>query len=145
LFITGNVFNNYIPDTNIKKHNKDDIYIIPDVIVKYSKTIKSRGIFANKEYKKDDIIEICPCIKINKIKISELPLEDYIFYINDNYCMVGFGYCSMYNHSDTPNANWHIMNENQIEIKMLKDIQKGEEIFVSYGDKYWKNRKEKIL
>jgi SET domain-containing protein len=50
----------------------------------------------------------------------------------------------MYNHSNTPNALWHIINENQMSIQIIKDIKKDEEILVSYGTKYWKTRNLKI-
>jgi hypothetical protein len=139
-----NVFNNFIFDDNIRKNKIDDIYLVPDVTVKYSNTINSRGVFANKKYYKHDIIEICPCIKINKLINHEVPLENYIFKLNNKYSIVGFGYCSMYNHSDTPNALWHVINENQIRIKIIKDIEKDEEICVSYGDEYWSTRDLKI-
>ena len=54
--------------------------------------------------------------------------------------MIGFGYCSMYNHSDTPNATWEILDEEKIKITVTKNIAEGEEIFVSYGREYWKTR-----
>lgn len=143
-FITHNVFNNFVFDENIRKNKIDDIYIIPDVTVKYSNKINSRGVFANKNFYKNDIIEICPCIKINALYDQELPLEDYIFKLNNKYSIVGFGYCSLYNHSETPNAIWNIINENQISIQILKDIKKDEEIMVSYGNEYWEKRDSKI-
>jgi len=142
--ISHNVFNNFVFDENIRKNKIDDNYIIPDVTVKYSNKINSRGVFANKNFYKNDIIEICPCIKINSLVHHEVPLENYIFKLNNNYSVVGFGYCSIYNHSDTPNALWHIINENQISIQILKDIKKDEEILVSYGDEYWESRDFKI-
>ena len=141
--ITHNVFNNFIFDENLRKNKIDDNYINPDVTIKYSNTINSRGVFANKNFYKNDIIEICPCIKINNLIYPEVPLENYTFKLNKKYSIVAFGYCSMYNHSNTPNALWHIMNENQISIQIIKDIKKDEEIFVSYGDEYWKSRNSK--
>ena len=38
-----------------------------------------------------------------------------------------------------------IINENQLEIKIIKNIKKDEEIFVSYGDHYWKNNNNKKI
>jgi hypothetical protein len=142
--ITHNAFNNFVFDENIRKNKIDDRYIIPDVTIKYSNTINGRGVFANKNYYKNDIIEICPCIKINSLVNNEVPLENYIFKLNKKYSLVGFGYCSIYNHSDTPNALWQIINENQISIIIINDIKKDEEIFVSYGNEYWSTRDYKI-
>jgi hypothetical protein len=135
---------NYVSNENIREHNIDDNYIVPDVTLKYSNKINSRGIFANKNYKKDDIIEICPCIKISDMKKPDKPINDYVFKLNDQHCVIAFGYCSLYNHSDTPNATWTIVNENQMQITVLSDIEKNEEIYMSYGSDYWSTRKNKV-
>jgi hypothetical protein len=68
-------------------------------------------------------------------------IEDYIFELDDDYSLIAFGYCSMYNHVDDNNAEWEILNDNQLVIKASKNIKKGEEIFINYGDNYWKSRK----
>jgi len=139
--ITNLVKNNNILNTNILNwinHDSLNIYINPDVTIKYSEKISGRGVFANKDYKKNDILEICPTIKISKNFGG--PLQKYVYKYNDTYNLVAYGYCSIYNHSDNPSATYRIINENQLEIKMIKDIKKGEEIFISYGDEYWKNK-----
>ena len=46
----------------------------------------------------------------------------------------------MYNHSDTPNANWKIMDD-YILITAIKQIQINDEIKISYGNNYWTYRK----
>ena len=43
----------------------------------------------------------------------------------------------MYNHSDTPNIESIITPNKQIKLTVLKDITQDEEIFISYGKKYW--------
>jgi hypothetical protein len=140
-----NVFN-YVSNNDTKKHSKKDKYIIPDITIKYSNKINGRGIFANKDYKKGDILEICPCIKVTMVTkiIDEKPLNNYAYSINDEFSLIGVGYCSMYNHSDSPNTEWTIMNDNQLKIEVLRDIQKSEEIFISYGKNYWESRSNKI-
>lgn len=140
-----NVFN-YISKSDTKKHSKKDKYIVPDITIKYSKKFNGRGVFANKEYKKGDILELCPSILVTgvtKIKDNK-PLNNYAYSIGDDYSLIGFGYCSMYNHSDTPNLEWTIMNVNQMQIKVLSDIQKDDELFISYGNNYWETR-DKII
>jgi SET domain-containing protein len=32
------------------------------------------------------------------------------------------------------------MDDTDVIIKVIKNIKKGEEIFISYGDNYWKSR-----
>jgi hypothetical protein len=105
-------------------------------------TIGDRGVIASKDYKEDDILEVCPCIKQN-INTIEGKIIDYLFRYDDDHSLIAFGYCSMYNHLDDNNATWEVLNENQIVIKATKNIKKGEEIFVNYGDDYWNSRQIK--
>ena len=114
-------------------------YVVPHVEIKISKEIGSRGVFANKDYKKDDVIEICPTITEETSKFQGI-LKDYIFKYDDKYSSLAFGFCSMYNHSDNYNALWTVLSKDQIKFYASKDIKKGEEILTSYGDGYWKTR-----
>jgi hypothetical protein len=116
-------------------------YVVPHVEIKISKEIGSRGVFANKDYKKDDVIEICPTISEETSKFQGI-LKDYIFKYDDKYSLLAFGFCSMYNHADDYNALWNILSKNQIKMYATKDIKKGEEILTSYGEGYWKSRTE---
>jgi len=113
-------------------------YKVPNVRIQKSK-IGGRGVFANQNYSVGEIIEVCPAIRLND-KDSVGNIADYVFGFNSEDNLVGFGYCSMYNHQDEPNANWEVINEEKIQIKVVKPIQKGEEIFVTYGEAYFSNR-----
>jgi hypothetical protein len=113
-------------------------YEPPMTDIKQSK-IGHRGVFANKNYKKGQVLEVCPCIKQDHDLVSGR-ISDYLFGLNDKESLIAFGYCSMYNHIENPNATWTIVNENQIKIEATRDIKKGEEIFISYGDSYWEER-----
>lgn len=97
-----------------------------------------RGVFASRDYNVGEILEVCPCIK--QIESPTGKILDYLFSLNETDSLIAFGYCSMYNHSDDANADWKIINENQIKIKTIKPIKKGDEIFISYGDDYWETR-----
>ena len=116
-------------------------YVIPSIEIKNSEKIGSRGVFALKDYKKNDIIEICPTISEETTKFDGI-LKDYIFKYDDKFSLLAFGFCSMYNHSDEYNALWTILSKNQIKMYATKDIKKGEEILTSYGDGYWKTRSD---
>jgi SET domain-containing protein len=115
--------------------------VIPSIEIKNSEKIGSRGVFATKNYKKNDIIEICPTISEETSKFDGI-LKDYIFKYDNKYSLLAFGFCSMYNHSDDYNALWTILSKNQIKMYATKDIKKGEEILTSYGDGYWQTRLE---
>ena len=113
-------------------------YIIPNVTIGHSLKINDRGVFANQDYKEGDIIEICPALQQSK-KHSDGNIKNYLFHLNDETDLVGFGYCSMYNHSEKPNASW-VVNEDSIQIYATSDINKDEEIFVSYGSNWFSQR-----
>jgi SET domain-containing protein len=114
-------------------------YQSPKAGIKISKKLKSRGVFAFKNYKKGEVIEVCPCIA-DSTEIFDGVIGDYLFNYDDDTSLVAFGYCSMYNHSDDYNALWEIISKEKIKVYATKNITKGEEIFVSYGDAYWESR-----
>ena len=115
-----------------------------NLIIKQSK-IKGagRGVYANKNYKQGEIVETCPMIEVD---INTTPddhiLQDYIFdHITDeNKRVLVFGYGSMYNHSDDYNVDYDQTQENTMVYTANRDIQKGEELYISYGDDYWNSR-----
>lgn len=119
-------------------------YVNPNVEIKISDKLGVRGVFSNRDYKAGDIIEVCPCIKSKKEFIKDIML-DYVFTYDDEHSLIGFGYCSMYNHSDDYNALWTVLNDKQIKVYATKDIKKGDEIFISYGPKYWESRKNNYI
>jgi hypothetical protein len=53
--------------------------------------------------------------------------------------VITWGYGSLYNHSNTPNASWRSnMNNYTFEFISTRNINPHEEIFVYYGgDGYW--------
>jgi SET domain-containing protein len=116
-----------------------DEYIFPCASIRYSNKINGRGVFSNVEYNKNDIIEIAPAIQ-HEYKLNIGKVSDYTFALNDDTVLIGFGYASMYNHSDKPNAYYDYIDGNKIKIVCIKKILPNEEIFVSYGKKYFENR-----
>jgi len=48
----------------------------------------------------------------------------------------------VYNHSESPNAEWEIYEEDYRFVRFfaLEKISKGEEILHSYGTEYWESR-----
>jgi len=143
IIIVGIITINYLSCNYYESFDNMTIeYEAPTTDIKSSK-VGSRGVFANKNYVKDEILEVCPCIKQDH-NLDLGRVADYLFNYNDKESLIAFGYCSMYNHSDKPNAEWHIIDENKMKIVALKNIKKGEEIFISYGENYWDHRKDDI-
>jgi len=109
--------------------------------------IHGLGVFADKDYSVGDTIELCPYLVSSKSDIGdECVLHDYMFYSpyegeDDLYC-IPLGLAMIYNHSETPNAEWDVNEEddNFIRFYALQDIAKGQEILHDYGTIYWSSR-----
>lgn len=96
------------------------------------------GVFAGKDYKKDDIVSINPFILSKRTTDN---LKDYVFLGKSGSIFVQ-GEISIMNHSYSPNVNPYNFDYNNMcaSAKAVKDISKGEELFVSYGKNYWRSR-----
>lgn len=110
-----------------------------NIIVKKS-SIHGYGVYAAKTLKKGDIIEEC-YILITRGKDSAL--EDYYFDAKGKYALLT-GYGIIYNHSEDENADYFLYPKRKLAVfKANRTIKKGEEITVSYGDGWFKDRKVK--
>ena len=113
------------------------------------KGIAGYGVFAGKGYNKGEIIETCPFIQIGKEHLQEIngkrnPLRDYVFtsHLKKDHELIVFGNGSLFNHSDNPNVTYyHDKTRNRLlYYAASKDMEKGEELFISYGDKHSVNQ-----
>lgn len=104
------------------------------------------GVFAYEDIKEGEVFEECPVhpLPIPKGESSSL-LIDYRFNWPQGTeweeQVVSWGFGSLYNHSENANAYW-ISDRERRTFKFIasRDISKGEEIFVWYGDvNYWKD------
>ncbi len=111
--------------------------------VKFISAKKGKGVFANKDIRKDTIIDVAHVIP--------LPNKDYkrIFKtILYNYCYIwedpkhnpeyknaiSLSVSQFINHSYNPNVRYiYDYDNNCIEFETLRDISKGEEMLVNYN------------
>lgn len=102
-----------------------------------SPTIKVRCLFAAKDIKKGKVIERCPIILVDikdERHLEATSIRDYYFEWNSKFNAVALGYGSLYNHSYDANANFILdYRKKMIVFKAVKDIKKGEEIFINYN------------
>ena len=102
------------------------------------------GVFAIEDINESEIIEECPILRL-PVKRGEInyTLTDYTFTFpkSDDWVnhVIALGYGSLFNHSDTPNTIWNSDNEKETLVFIAsRQIKKGEEIFIYYGDEnYW--------
>lgn len=105
-----------------------------------------RGVYAKKDFKAGDVIEVCPYLVEKEAEnIDDSVISDYVFnYVEgDSKRSIVLGLCSMYNHSDNHNVVYkQLTDPHDMVYVALMDIQKGEELFINYGDNYWDTRQK---
>ncbi len=112
------------------------------------------GCFAIEKIEKEEVFEECYCLPITSggfsdysftfVKLNPITFDNQR--LNESVLAMGFG--SIYNHSNTPNSDWRIhkkyseQGKRILQFFALRDIDKGEEIFIYYGgESYWETRK----
>lgn len=108
---------------------------MPSIIIKNTNRY-GRGIFAARNIKKGESIEVAPVIVIPKTEWKQMRgsiLSNYVFRWGEDKA-IALGHGSIYNHSYTPNAMYYSNIENQsIDFYAREDIQEHEEITVNYN------------
>jgi hypothetical protein len=134
------------PKTKDSTQNPEMEFSNNNVEVKKS-CMGDRGAFATKDIKKGEIVEVCPVIleKRENVK-SNTEIDNYVFSSGrEGEVAVAFGYCSLFNHDDEYNVEWQVDPQSQkVVLKATQDINKGDEMFISYGKNYWKSRDKEV-
>jgi hypothetical protein len=103
-------------------------------------TLEHGGMGVHTEYDlpKGSVIEEAHVLILDQ-KMHEIDhkLQKYVFAFLGKSA-VGFGFSSIYNHSeDNPNVMWEVDADNNIlKFSTIRDIKRGEELFVNYGKGY---------
>lgn len=113
--------------------------IMPKVQVADS-SISGRGVFAVKNFKKDELIEEAHAVLFKKPRPRAL--KDYVFDWDDGHCTMLLGYGCVYNHASDPNAYYRKNFEtNVMNIFAKRDIKAGEEILITYGEDWFESHR----
>ncbi|KAI5198193.1 hypothetical protein E4T38_07596 [Aureobasidium subglaciale] len=113
---------------------------------------KGRGVFAAARIPAHSILETCPVLVLdpteNKQHIEKTDLFHYTYnwplldpstgrQITTQAVILGLG--SMFNHStNAQNVGWERnLNAGVVVYKTLRDVEEGEELCISYGDRLW--------
>jgi hypothetical protein len=107
--------------------------------------LEGLGVFATRDFKKGEVVEICPYLQIYKDHMNdECEVGDYTFEFDDESEVLMLGFGSMYNHK-TGDFNLDYLYDEEtdmFEYSAVRDIKSGEELTVDYGQSYWENRGE---
>ena len=90
-----------------------------------------RGVFANKNFKKGDIIEVAPILTGDRSEMFCGLYENYIWQNVDDKWVLLLGYASICNHDDDNNSDVNFYDD-YYDLYAKKDIQKEEEITLTY-------------
>lgn len=129
----------------------------PDVIKGHSVKVEVRkssvhgyGVFAKELIEKDELIEEAGMLKLGwrRHYHNDPVLNNYVWgdrsckcsecEAHGNLLYLSLGLGSLYNHSDNPNTSMHVEYAIRLQtIKAKRNIEKDEEIFITYGKKYF--------
>jgi len=113
------------------------------VEVKKSSIAEGNGVFALCDYKKNDVIEICPAIFLPMREFEDFKRSKmyyYFFEYTHKEFAVVLGYGSIYNHSYKPNAQYRFnFRKRVMVVRAIKKIRLGDEIFFNYN--FWSSDK----
>jgi len=103
-----------------------------------SSPIHGRGVFANRNFSRGSIIEVCPILEIPLSYLhqnSELVLNYYAFMLDEekDRSMILLGYGSIYNHASPSNASTEFLPDKKVMVlSAVKNIARHEEITINY-------------
>ncbi|MES2218940.1 MAG: SET domain-containing protein-lysine N-methyltransferase [Pseudomonadota bacterium] len=99
--------------------------------------VHNYGVFADKNIRKGELIE--ECYVVGDTRDPDI-LIDFTFSVGDDRIFIA-GYAMVYNHSKSPNAIFSFNRSNQtMSFVASRFIRKGEEIFITYGENWFKQR-----
>ena len=98
--------------------------------------IHGTGVFANRRFEADDVIERCPVLVLTGTDadaVVDTVLGNYVYEWEHGYALA-LGYGSLYNHSHRPTARYEMAyDEDEIHVVARRRIKTGEEITISYN------------
>ena len=117
-------------------------------MIEIRQTPFGRGIFATEDIPSGTIVERSPLITFEYGEYISKTLDDYVFFHGDQKCLcLGMG--SLFNHNngyniDTKFGSRENFNNSThpgfLEFIARRDITRGEELCIYYGDGWWEKR-----
>ena len=98
--------------------------------------IHGTGVFAERDFAVDEVIEVCPVLLIPGDQwdhLLETPIAAYVYeWEGDSAFALGYG--SLYNHSRSSNARYEMdFDAEEITVYAAKPITAGDEICINYN------------
>eukprot|EP00434_Breviolum_minutum_P017136 symbB.v1.2.015123.t1/scaffold1122.1/size136700/7 len=114
-------------------------------------TVHGWGLFAGRDFEQGELLHESPgrliegqpeCISDDVFATTQILWEDEA----KNYSILGLGFASFHNHAEDPNTDfaWEQRREHGRRLVgrfwTLRPVQRGEELFISYGSTWFKSR-----
>jgi len=107
-----------------------------NIVVKNTKKY-GRGLYAVRDFKKGEIVEVAPVVVIDKMDadtIETTMLNLYVFEWNKSSSALALGHGSLFNHSNKSNVCYmNSFRAKEIVFMTTRKIKKGEQLFIDYG------------
>jgi uncharacterized protein len=97
---------------------------------------RGRGVFAGRPFRKGEVVEHCPTIRVPDGEITG-KFMNYVFQPHDDHVLVVLGYGMLYNHSGRPNLEWVQSERTVVTFTAKRDIRQGEELTHDYTRQWW--------
>jgi uncharacterized protein len=100
---------------------------------------RGRGVFTTENLKKGTVLETSPVVVLtekDRKAVEETLLYHYVFEWGKDKkkAALALGYVSLYNHSYDANCEYEMeFGKKIMTIKTIRDIKKGEELFINYN------------
>lgn len=143
-------------ETAVQQKTSRGTVIVPTKIQIKESPVHNQGVFAKEKISQDEIVEIAPLLKLEwRMQYQHDPIvKSYIWpnlscncrdcKMHSPFVYMPMGYGPLYNHSNTPNVaikfDWA---EQTMSFKAMRDIEVGEELFIQYLIKSWKENDKK--
>lgn len=107
-----------------------------------SDPIRGRGVFTREVIPKNTLVEISPILLFTKEEYAShgkyTVLDHYTYCWSSGSYALALGLGSMFNHDSQPNVGFiRDMDKNLIKYVSLRQIEKEEELCISYGNNLW--------
>lgn len=100
-------------------------------------SIHGFGVFAAEKIALGAIVEEAPVL-LSRYRVPEY--RDYYFKWDADYVALPLGNSALLNHVDKPNCRYAVdYHERLLRVIAIKEIEKGEELTISYGTADWFN------
>jgi SET domain-containing protein len=134
----------------------EPIFYVNSKIMIHNSNVHGYGVFAREEIKEGETIEVCRLLRLawRMAYQSDPVIRDYVWGTVNCPCeqcklhgpnaFIALGFGSIYNHKDEPNTTIKLDYEKgSMTVVAKTNIGRNEEIFVTYGQKYWMTRSNK--